>query len=274
MANSEVHDASRFDRLQTESLIFDFESTPSRKDGISFVDELKLRRVFSLFIFSCGIRLEFPPITTCTAIVLMQRFFCRTSFQSCDRLVICMTCLFLASKIEETPKKLRDIINVAYYLRFDEKLPIGSKYWGLRDQLIEHEHLISRTLAFELTFDHPHKYLLNYLKAIEDQRSTHERPLQQLSQTAWNFLNDSYSTVLCLEYLHSIHKIAVACLYLAATSLQVELPSGTLHWWEAFDASLTDIQKICQCILDLYEHPIKLESHLELITCLQAKPDE
>jgi hypothetical protein len=40
------------------------------------------------------------------------------------------------------------------------------RYWDLRDEVVAAEQILLRTLDFDLTFIHPHKFLLNYVNSV------------------------------------------------------------------------------------------------------------
>lgn len=52
-----------------------------------------------------------------TAQVLFQRFFFSKSFVKHKMEEIAMACIWLATKVEECPRRVRDVINVFHYLR-------------------------------------------------------------------------------------------------------------------------------------------------------------
>lgn len=62
-----------------------------------------------------------PKETIATAVVVFHRFFAERSlseYQASQRLdVVLMTCLFLAAKVEEQPRRIRDAINCVYFAR-------------------------------------------------------------------------------------------------------------------------------------------------------------
>jgi cyclin T len=47
-----------------------------------------------------------PQLSIATAIVFFHRFFVVHSFKHYDRWILATACLFLAGKVEETPKKV------------------------------------------------------------------------------------------------------------------------------------------------------------------------
>ena len=60
------------------------------------------------------------------------------------------TWLFLASKVCEQPRKIRDCINVCYQVWGKGMLRLGPKYQRAKQRIVTCEQLILRTLRFEL----------------------------------------------------------------------------------------------------------------------------
>ncbi|XP_020916976.1 cyclin-L1 [Exaiptasia diaphana] len=99
--------------LPKEKLI----QTPSMKDGLDKEVEIDLRIVGCEFIQASGILLKLPQVAMATGQVLFQRFYFSKSFVKHDAEVYAMACIFLAAKIEEAPRRIRDIINVFHYIK-------------------------------------------------------------------------------------------------------------------------------------------------------------
>lgn len=82
--------------------------------------------------------------------------------------IIATTCLFLAGKVEETPKKLKDVINTCYQLRQENQVPLTKEtYETLRKTILQNEYSVLKALHFDLTVEHPYKYLLFFIKSIQ-----------------------------------------------------------------------------------------------------------
>merc|ERR1711920_1160586 len=71
-----------------------------------------------------------------------------------------------------------------------------------------------------------------------------ERP--DLTQIAWNYLNDSLRTSLCCAF--QPHLIALASVHLAARATGTKLPSKP-PWWEAFDIDFKTLHEISRTIM-------------------------
>eukprot|EP01114_Cavostelium_apophysatum_P001126 TRINITY_DN10967_c0_g1_i1.p1 TRINITY_DN10967_c0_g1~~TRINITY_DN10967_c0_g1_i1.p1 ORF type:complete len:212 (-),score=12.21 TRINITY_DN10967_c0_g1_i1:345-980(-) len=208
------------------------------------MEDEELRRKGVQFIQEAGIKLEYPETTTATAAILFHNFYHKRSFKDFDKHLIVMSCLYLAAKLEESPKKLRDVISTAYNIQHRKTILIDNTYWELRDKVVAHEHILLRTIGFDLSVKRPQKYLLNYLKSMK--AST------ELTQVSWNILNDSLETRVWIDY--SPQTVAVAVIYLASKFLRYEMPQ-TPHvaWYQVFDVTLAQIQPIVNEILHVYE---------------------
>lgn len=124
------------------------------------------------FLQNVGMKLRLPQLTIATAVVMFQRFFVVHSLKKFDLFKLAATALFLAGKVEETPKKLRDVTLVAWEndpRRKKEEIEQGfsetsQEYWAFREKILDHERELLRVLAFNLQIEHPYKYLLNAVK--------------------------------------------------------------------------------------------------------------
>nr|GFC11478.1 cyclin-T1-3-like isoform X1 [Tanacetum cinerariifolium] len=90
------------------------ENSPFRLDGIDLKRETYLRKSYCTFLQDLGMRLKVPQVTIATAIIFCHRFFLRQSHAKNDRRTIATICMFLAGKVEETPRPLKDLIIVSY----------------------------------------------------------------------------------------------------------------------------------------------------------------
>mmetsp|Transcript_21298 Transcript_21298/g.24130 ORF Transcript_21298/g.24130 Transcript_21298/m.24130 type:complete len:330 (+) Transcript_21298:1-990(+) len=197
-----------------------------------------------------------------TAQALFHRFYYRVSFFACEVTKTAVASLFLATKVEETPRKLREMVSVFYHLfKLNEgmKRPIpvldvfSNEYSIMKKDIsaIETKLLVELGFLMSLVMDHPHRYILSYINIL---KGDHE-----LAQASWNYLNDSYRVDLCARY--ESHSIAAASIYLAVRKTQYPLPD--LPWWEILGTTLEEIQKIGAEILQMYKE--------EMISAQMAK---
>uniref|UniRef100_A0A667YCT0 Cyclin K n=1 Tax=Myripristis murdjan TaxID=586833 RepID=A0A667YCT0_9TELE len=160
-------------------------------------------------------------------------------------------CLFLAGKVEETPKKCKDIIKTARSLLTD----IQFAQFGddPKEEVMVLERILLQTIKFDLQVEHPYQFLLHYAKQLKGDKNK----VQKLVQMAWTFVNDSLCTMLALQWEPEI--IAVAVMYLAGRLCKFDLQNWTSkqscrRWWEQFvqDVPVEVLEDICHQILDLY----------------------
>jgi cyclin T len=134
----------------------------------------------------------------------------------------------LACKVEETPKKLKDIILTSYYIRNKKSkiLDVESKeYVQTKEKLLQTERVLLSTLSFDLKLVHPYKFLLQYVKKYDSENQT------GLAQTGWNFINDSLRTKVCLMYPPD--NVASAAFLLASKYIKFKIPEDD-EWLEYF----------------------------------------
>ena len=70
-----------------------------------------------------------------------------------------MTALYLAAKTRESPRQLRDVVNVGFRLMHPRRPPlaVGKLYEALRESVVQCELILLRHLHFDTTFNAPHK---------------------------------------------------------------------------------------------------------------------
>jgi len=120
---------------------------------------------------------------------------------------------------------------------------------GYEGELIKTERYILRELGFSLNTVHPHKFILAFTEVICGKDLPQ---LKKLRQRAWNFLNDSLRTNLCVRF--KPETIAVGAIFMAARFEQTKLPQEP-PWWELFDTTVEELQEIIYTILELYSKP-------------------
>ncbi|KAI5609006.1 cyclin-L1 [Silurus asotus] len=222
--------------------------TPSMLDGLELHSETELRIVGCELIQSAGILLRLPQVAMATGQVLLQRFFYSKSFIKHNFEIVAMACVNLASKIEECPRRVRDVINVFHHLKQGRRkrsapLYLDQNYINTKNQVIKAERRVLKELGFCVHVKHPHKMIVMYLQVLECEKN------QTLVQTAWNYMNDALRTDAFVRF--EPETIACACIYLAARALQIPLPTKP-HWFLLFGASESDIREICVSTLKLY----------------------
>jgi hypothetical protein len=291
--------------------------------------ERQTRRRTIRFIEEAGQRsLRMPRVAVSTATVFFHRFYAKHAFQEHDRFEVAMACLLLAGKTEESPKKLEVVIRECWKLRRraqqqqqqrqigggDSPAPSPSsattspdniqidpkseEYIRLKERVLLLERVILHTIGFELSIEHPYKYLVDFVQekkrlleyakpptttpSSSSTQSQQQPPgksaqnaqmVQELAQNAMNFANDSMHTSLCLQY--TAREIAMACVYLSGkysgirpVSTAATITSGAgggsnKQWIELLDGiTVEDLTTICIQIMELVQPRKGMESDM------------
>ncbi|KAF9931134.1 hypothetical protein FBU30_010754 [Linnemannia zychae] len=234
------------------------QQTPSREDGITEEQEDHLRQLGCHLIQHAGILLKLPQITMATGQILFQRFFYQASLRKFAVRDISMGSMFLAAKVEESPIRIGDLVNVFDHLmkKFHRQpldpLPAYQQmYYTLKDATVVAEMQILKKLAFNVHVQTPYAIMINYLKVLE----LIEHPV--IPQLAWSYLNDGLRTSIYICYQPPT--IACSVIWLAARKENVALPTSPA-WWEVLDAKLEDIENIAGHITSLYHRPLPIST--------------
>jgi len=244
-----------------------------------------------------GIATKLPMKTINTAIMIFLRYFAANDI--CDENQdypvsdICRCCLFTAAKTEETPCRLRDIMNATLKITFPNQrlmIPNTTVWQQWKESLLKLESIILNEINFEFNAVHPHQFVLHQCNELKCSVN--------IAKMSWSICNDCmFSRHIMLSY--KPHQISAAAIYVAAefiansphlimfhdedeghsncTSPRYTQPpsprytqphsqqmvyDGTKesNWWRRFDIDDMVLEKICTLIMDLYESPfVKFE---------------
>ncbi|TDL27275.1 cyclin-L1 [Rickenella mellea] len=241
------------------------EKTSSREDGIPADLEEDLRAYGCKLIQQAGILLKQKQVAMATAQVLFQRFWFVTSMKQFGIGDVGMGSLYLASKLEECPLRIRDLINVYDLLlsRAAHELnaplhsstyppfkytPMGyfsQTFYDMKDALVVAEMQILKRLGFGVQVVLPYGTLVNYLRVLGLVNQ------DDACQRAWGYLNDALQTP--VYALYSVPTIVSAAILLTVRHIGISLPSTPPNcWWELFDAEWEDVWTVAGHIMRLY----------------------
>jgi len=246
--------------------------TPSSQDGVTQAVEDDLRNLGCNLIQTAGKLLRLPQVAMATGCVMFQRFFYSKSFVRCSMEVVAMGCVCLASKVEEAPRRPRDVINVFQHIKqVRQGKPIkpvilDADYINLKANVIKSERRVLKELGFCVHIKHPHKLIVMYMQLLGFEKQA------KFVQMSWNFMNDSLRTDCFVRY--QPETIACACIYLSARKLNIPLPKKPA-WYEVLNVEEDDIRDCCYRIICLYQRSKPIQEDLEkVIENLKAALDE
>jgi cyclin L len=200
-----------------------------------------------------------------------------------------MGAVFLASKLMEVPKRVREVATVFNYLKevvfhpaatLQSQSPppnhlnpsshdigllsyVGEDYYDLRDRVTFAENVILRELGFHLEVNLPYGLLINYCQVLgllsTEEQSPPSKSLKNTSQLesdlkvtqkALGYLNDSFFT--CVHMLFQPHVIACAAISLACKDENSVLPMNP-PWFQVFDTFERELLVVEAILLSAYQ---------------------
>ncbi|KAH7576390.1 hypothetical protein JRO89_XS01G0050900 [Xanthoceras sorbifolium] len=169
-----------------------------------------------------------------TAVTYMRRFYIRKSMTEYDPHLVAPTCLYLASKAEESTVQARLL---TFYIK---KIYSDEKYRYEVKDILEMEMKILEALNYYLVVFHPYRSLVQFL---------HDAGMSDITMThlSWGLVNDTYKMDLILVY--PPHLIALACIYIAT----VYREKDNTAWFEELRVDMNVVKNISMEILDFYE---------------------
>ncbi|CEI97973.1 hypothetical protein RMCBS344292_12093 [Rhizopus microsporus] len=129
------------------------------------------------FMQDVGRKLGFPQKTISTSQALYHRFYLYYSIKDYSPQDISVTCLFVASKIEETIKKLKDIFVAVHSVKYPDSKELDPEHIAedRKRRIISYEKLVLETACFNFQLRHPYEYVIKFTKWLKDQDNTVEK---------------------------------------------------------------------------------------------------
>ncbi|XP_062198535.1 cyclin-C1-1 isoform X1 [Phragmites australis] len=168
-----------------------------------------------------------------TAITYFRRVYTRKSMTEYDPRLVAPTCLYLASKVEESTVQARLLV---FYIK--KMCGSDDKYRFEIKDILEMEMKLLEALDYYLVVFHPYHPLLQLLQ---------DAGITDLTQFAWGLVNDTYKMDLILIY--PPYMIALACIYIAS----VLKDKDTTSWFEELRVDMNIVKNIAMEILDFYD---------------------
>ncbi|CAO3702514.1 unnamed protein product [Rhizopus stolonifer] len=223
----------------------DLYDTPSILDGVSFEQEQLDRVKGCHYLLAVGAKLNLPQLVVVTAVTFFHRFF----------MTISATCLFVATKVEECTRRIKDIVMVcAQKAQKNDKLNLAEDskdFLKWKETLLRYEVTLLETLCFDLTVQQAHTSLCELETLLQVSPSAIRK--------AWMLLYQCLGSPLCVLYKPNI--VAAAALLLATHfSSTDKLSEGWYEVLEDMDAS--EVHELASEMLEHYmEHYLIKSSH-------------
>jgi hypothetical protein len=178
-------------------------------------------------------------------------------------------CIFLATKSEEEPRRLRDMINLAHMVLADnnsetfdstiinmdkEPPPLDEGYWDTKKKIVETEQTVLRWLGFDAFVPHPHRAVALMLQHLPPDKQ------ELLAPIVDRRLNDGLFHGPALR--HRVLELAVGAIELAQQELGETMPHMELGWWKRYRVSDGEIKKAMTNLQEatgLLKHPCAAE---------------
>lgn len=172
-----------------------------------------------------------------TAIAYFRRVYTRKSFVEYDPRLVAPTCLYLASKAEESTVQAKALI---IYMKKTRTLAFPQEKCSYEVTDILHmEMRLLEALDFYLIIYHPYRSLIQLLQ---------DAGITEMTRITWSLVNDLYRTDLILMYPPFM--IALACIFVASAFQEKD----TLAWFEELRVDMHVVKSITMEIFDFYEN--------------------
>lgn len=166
----------------------DLKQTPSATDGFPNGVERRYRYEGSHLIINIGLQKNLHHDTIATGVLFFHRFYMRRSFSKFPRYLTAAACILLAGKVEETPKKCHDIIEVVRTLLTSEQFKVFGS--NPKELILTTERILLQTINFDIIVEHPYQYLIKYAQSLKGDSVR----INKVVELGWTFVNDRYSS--------------------------------------------------------------------------------
>ncbi|KAM5563012.1 cyclin-C1-2 [Rosa sericea] len=206
-----------------------------KEKGITLEDFKLIKMHMATYISKVAQPVKVRQRVVATAVTYMRRVYTRKTMSEYDPRLVAPTCLYLASKAEESTVQAKLLV---FYIK---KLYPDEKYRYEIKDILEMEMKILEALNYYLVIYHPYRSLSQLLQDTGLNDIT-------MTQVTWGIVNDTYKMDLAL--VHPPHLIALACIYIAS----VLRDKDTTAWFEELRVDMNVVKNISMEILDFYEN--------------------
>ncbi|XP_057334281.1 cyclin-T1-like [Microplitis mediator] len=224
-------------------------NSPSRKFGIDQNRELSYRQQSASLNHDIGQILRVSQLCINTAVVYMHRFYMFHPVTRFQRYGVACSAFLLATKVEDQPRTIKDIINACKVCFKQKNVPFEflEKCEVNPESIRLNEGVIMGTFGFDFTIEHPHIHISKFFDLM--------KPNRDISRSS-HFLATEiiHLTTMCLEYRSSV--IACLCIYIACKWTDWEIPISIdgKYWFWYIDPSVTIelLNELTNIFLDIF----------------------
>jgi len=222
-----------------------------------------------------GIFFKLPQITIAKGIVIFHQVSKQISFKKFDRILYGAACIFLASKLDDFPKPIKEFIKAYDYMYNIHKKQMikntnnpyfepsyseiteegykahsidAKKQSDLEDKFCGTEIEVLKLIGYDLVIELPYQYL-------DIVKKSSIIPDANFLKIANSFLNDTMRTTVCLYYEPRV--IALAALNLASHFCNYKFPSleNQQPWFKCFgeDIGIELVEEVTLNVMEIYK---------------------
>lgn len=220
----------------------DLLKTPSALHGCSMEEELSARQKGIELLLRVAGQLRLPVNAFVAAACYFHRFYMRNSIKDYNYRDIAATCIFLATKVEECGRKLKDVATTVIFktnstLKSDtdlQALENSKEHKKWTENILVYEETLLDSLCFDLVVECPHSCLATAFNSADlgtgkydifrilgistsnDQNLDIGQSLDSIVLNAWGVAHDTLRIPVCLFFNAKI--IAASCFLIALVS--------------------------------------------------------
>ncbi|KAJ2713908.1 RNA polymerase II C-terminal domain kinase beta subunit [Coemansia spiralis] len=178
-----------------------------------------------VFIKAVARSLGLPARTIGTAQLLAHRVYIFQGSPPGSSTDVATACLLVAAKMEETIKRVRDILAHSYVLSTratgaDPHSTPATTTDKMRPSVLAAEQFVMNAIGFDFRTSHPHLLYVKLAKLAKLAPGPH----QTITATGWTILSDAFFTTLPIQYPPAVMAAGSLCL---AWSLDCDAPAAT-----------------------------------------------
>ncbi|QRW16301.1 Cyclin, N-terminal domain [Rhizoctonia solani] len=252
----------------------DMLKTPSTVHGCTLEEELSARQKGVELLLRVAGQLRLPVNAFVAAAAYFHRFYMRNSIKDYNYRDIAATCIFLATKVEECGRKLKDVATTVIFktnasLKPDTDIQVlenSKEHKKWTENILVYEETLLDSLCFDLVVESPHACLATAFNSAavgtgqheifqvmdiafpQDSAPEEQQVLDSVVLNAWGIAHDTARIIAASCFMISL----VSCSNLSTEWTDFPSPfdrylsadPSMLVWLEKFSLRSSDIQQI------------------------------